>query len=245
MEGVFLFVILISLYVKKKSRNDIAKEKNIYIRSFKECDYIKKNIVMLHKLPEEILFKIVREYIDYEEKVRLMNDPFFKKILLTEYAWKILPKIPLQCLTFISQQYLHIITSGFYVSKAEAYDIFTVHVNKQTGSVTIEGYEVANHFTIGLQKKSPEIHYQTISDLKEMLLHFKRSYHFTPAMNIDSKSYTRSGYFFSNAVRNNHMFTLNEKPYMYASKTLKNTYEYDYENNRIKTTYFYKKRNMV
>lgn len=199
---------------------------------------------MLNKLPKEVLFKIVREYIDYEEKVRLMNDPFFKKILLTEYAWKILPKIPLQCLNFISQHYLHIITSGFYVLKDEAYDIFTVYVNKQTGSVTIEGYELPTLFTVGVQNKSPEIHYQTISNLKEMLLRFKTSCHFSPAMNIDSKSYTRSGYFFSNAVRNNPMFSLDGKPYMCGSKTLRNTYEYDSENNRIKTSYFYKKRNM-
>lgn len=199
---------------------------------------------MLNKLPEEILFKIIREYINYEEKVRLMNDPFFKELLLTNYAWQILPKIPLQCLNFISRHYLHCIVSGLYISKAEVYNIFTVNVNKQTGSVIIEGYELATLFTVGLPKVSPKIDYQSVFDLKAMLLRFKKSCHFTPAMNIDSKNYIRSGFFLSNTVRNCTMFSLNKTPYMCGSKTLKNIYEYDSQKNQIKTTYFYEKRNL-
>lgn len=199
---------------------------------------------MLDKLPAELLIKIIREYINYEEKVRLMNDPFFNKLLLTDYAWQILPKISLQCLSFISQHYLHIIASGFYVSKTSTYDIFTVFINKETGSVLIKGYEVTTPFTAGLQKVSTETHYQTVLDLKEMLIRFKRSNHFTPDMKIDSKSYTRSGLFFLNAIPSYHMFRLNKTCYMCGSKTLKNVYEYDSEKNVIKTTYFYKKRNV-
>lgn len=197
---------------------------------------------MLDKLPTELLFKIVREYINYEEKVRLMNDPFFNKLLLTDYAWQILPKMSLQCLSFISKHYLHVIASGFYVSKTSAFDIFTVFINKQTGSVLIKGYEGTTPLTAGLQKVSTETHYQTVLDLKEMLIRFKRSYHFIPDMKID---YITGGLFFSNAIPSYRMFRLNKTCYMCGSKTLKNLYEYDSEKNVIKTIYYYKKRNIL
>lgn len=197
---------------------------------------------MLTKLPTEILFKILRDYIDYEEKVRLLTYPFFKNILLIEYAWKTLPKISLQSLQFISQHYLHVIVSGFYILKNDCYEIFTVFINKQTGCVLIEGYELATVFTAGTQKPSEKIHrYLSVLDLKEILVSFRASHHFTPAMKIDSKI---SGFFFSNAARSSHMFRLNKKFYMCGSKTLKNIYEYNSSKNIIKATYFYKKRNM-
>lgn len=115
----------------------------------KVCYYL--HTIMLNQHPREIVFKIIREYIDYEEKVRLMNDPFFKNFLLTDYAWKTLPKIPLQHLHFISKHYLHVIASGFYVSKTDYYEVFKVFINKETGSVIIEGYEMASIFTASIK----------------------------------------------------------------------------------------------
>lgn len=199
---------------------------------------------MLSKLPTEILFKILRDYIDYEEKVRLLTYPFFQKILLKEYAWRTLPKVSLKSLQFISQHYLHVIAPGFYISKNDSYDIFTVFINKQTGCVLVEGYELATVFTAGPQETSKRIQqYFNVLDLKEILIHFKASCHFAPTMTIASKI-SMGGFFFSKAVRNCDMFSLNDKFYMYGSKTLKNIYEYDSSKNIIKATYFCIKRNM-
>lgn len=95
---------------------------------------------LLTLLPIEISVGIFRNFFNFDEKVKVLQDDYFWQFLSDPYAWREKPKVPLKTLKGASESFLNAVESGFYLRKDHSV-VYKVINDVKRGVVTLEKFK--------------------------------------------------------------------------------------------------------